>query len=313
MFTLPSGLTQHPNTEGNLKIWQKTMKTHLLRYLHSIGLLGEVPAKEPAPRKVLARSVCFLHDEADNPNAFLLYADGYACMTHQCHQNRTFGLNLEGLIRHMVFRVTQEVMPWWKAWDYARSNKARLKKLVGESARHVTTKSSEHKPVEWTLKDLASSLSTPDAYYLKRGYRPETLEHFGVGTCVRPLPDGKNLPGWSIIPIPDLPNQPLCGYTARNPRWHDGSPYPKWYHAVSRRNCLFNSYAASKKLWPLIFCEGPGCVMRFHEAGFPGGIATLGTTLTSGQYYKFLSIYYNQRVLIAADADEPGQKFAEEL
>jgi hypothetical protein len=156
--------------------------------------------------------------------------------------------------------------------------------------------------VEWTLKDLASSLSTPDAYYLKRGYRPETLEHFGVGTCLRPLPDGKNLPGWSIIPIPDLPNQPLCGYTARNPRWHDGSPYPKWYHAVSRRNCLFNSYAASKR-----------CVMRFHEAGFPGGIATLGTTLTSGQYYKFLSIYYNQRVLIAADANEPGQKFAEEL
>src|SRR5262249_7826156 len=100
---------------------------NVLRYLADLGLIGEVPDEHPASRRVLARSVCFLHDGADNPNAFLLFADGFACTTKGCHKDKTFGCNLPGLVRHMVYRVTGEVMDWRPAWKYARANRDRLR------------------------------------------------------------------------------------------------------------------------------------------------------------------------------------------
>src|SRR3954454_10336221 len=109
----------------------------VMHYLSAIGLLDQVPKVHPGTRKVLARSVCFLHDGADNPNAFLLFADGYVCDTNKCHMDRKFGCNLPGLIRHMVYRLTGREMDWPAAWRYAKANPSAFKQLVGDDVRHA--------------------------------------------------------------------------------------------------------------------------------------------------------------------------------
>jgi hypothetical protein len=290
------------------------MKKYLLHFLQRLGLLAEVPETLPSKGKVLARSVCFLHDGADNPNAFLLYADGFVCTTNQCHHTMEFGHNLEGLIRLMVHKVTNKVMPWKEAWRFAQNNVDLLKELIGERVRHACGDSSGDRIITWSREDLADCLKVPDAYYLGRGFRPETLEFYGVGTCVRPLPDGNDrLLGWSIIPVLDWGDPRPLGYTARNPRWVPGGAHPKWHHAVSRSQCLFNMGNFWPGSDPLIICEGPGCVMRFREAGLLSAVATLGASLSDRQYGLFMCVLYHQQVYIAADADEAGRQFAENV
>jgi len=286
----------------------------ILYFLKSIGLLARVPGC-PAPGKVLARSACFLHG-GDNPNALLLFVDGYACETRQCHKDKTFGLNLPGLVRHMVYKVTGEVMPWRPAWRFAQDNAARLEATGGETVRHAKAASKRPLHVDWSAADLAACLEIPDPFYLTRGFQAETLVHFGVGRCVRPLPDGKDRSGWSVVPVLGGPYKVPHGYSARNPRWFEGGELPKWVHAFARNDCLFNADAAERSRGPIILCEGPGEVMRFYEAGLDGAVAVMGNSLSGTQQILFGMIhslrYNGNDIFIAADADETGRKFAQE-
>src|SRR5689334_1099355 len=100
-----------------------TRNQRLLKFLREIDLLDEVPDEEPMAGTVLSRRCCPLHDGADNPLAFLVYSDGYACQTHQCHKNNEFGPNHFGLIRHLVFRATGKVMNFREAIRHAEANK----------------------------------------------------------------------------------------------------------------------------------------------------------------------------------------------
>ena len=285
------------------------MNLPVLQLLKQIGLIETIPDDLPPPGKPLARGVCPLHDGADNPNAFVVYADGFVCATHHCHKTREFGHNLEGLIRHMAHKVTGEVMAWRPAWAFARKNVERLKSLIEKTDARPSNKSIQ-RVVTWSLDDLRACLEIPDPFYVSRGYRPETLEYFSVGRCIHPLPDGNDrLVGWSIIPVLKRSHLPPLGYTARNPRWSPGGT--KWIHHVAKSEALFNEQNAG---WggPLIICEGPGDVMRFFEAGLRGAVATLGASLSDQQYFSLLALMdIGRRVYIAADADETGRKFAE--
>src|SRR5262249_26464234 len=152
-------------------------------------------------------------------SAFLLFQDGWSCQTRQRHKDREFGCNLFGLIRHMVFKLTDQVLPWKDAWRYAQAHVGDLRELVGDRARAARA-GAEHEPViSFRREALMSCLEVPAALYLGRGYRPETLAHFGVGACVRPLPDGRDLRGWPVFPVALDASGRNYGYTARNPRW----------------------------------------------------------------------------------------------
>jgi hypothetical protein len=99
------------------------------------------------------------------------------------------------------------------------------------------------------------------------------------------------------------------------PRFGDGVQKVKWLHQFPKGNVLFNGEGAIKAhREPLIICEGPGEVFRFQEGGYSGAVATCGGALSQGQYFSsFLFMDFEGRpVFIAADADEAGQKFAEQ-
>ena len=294
-----------------------TRNRRLLNFLHDIGLLDDLPDNEPAPRTVLARRCCPLHDGADNPLAFLLYADGFACQTHQCHKNKEFGPNLFGLIRYLVYRATRRVMTFREAIQYAERHKGQLAALIPEGVRYKGRNTPSRPPVSYTAEELAACLHIPDDYFLSRGYRPETLNTFGVGTCVRQLPDGKNLQGWSVLPVTDAggtSDRSVVGYTARNPAWVQGGTHPKWVHGVAKSQFLFNYAVAKFGTGPFVICEGPGDAMRWFEAGFPRAVAVMGASISADQMgLLFGPITLAPRVYIAADADEVGREFAELL
>ncbi len=205
-------------------------------------------------------------------------------------------------------------MSFREAKRFGERNKDKLRCLVPEgvsySGRGVVARS----PVTYTTADLAACLRTPDEYFLGRGYRPETLAAFGVGTCVRRLPDGKDLLGWSVVPVTDGQvggPQHVVGYTARNPRWYKGCSGYKWFHAVERSRYLFNGNTAFLGTEPLFICEGPGDVMRFYEAGYKRAVAVLGSSLAEGQNWQLQGLVsIHRKIYIAADADEAGRKFA---
>jgi 5S rRNA maturation endonuclease (ribonuclease M5) len=292
------------------------VKTYLLKFLKEVGLLNAVPESPPGKGKVLARGVCPLHEDADNPHGFLLYADGFACTTVGCHKERGLGSNLEGLVRHLAHRLTGDEMTWHDAWAFARKNVSQVRELVATCKARPANTSSDEQEAFWTADEVVACLEVPSRYYLKRGFRPETLEHFGVGDCVRPLPDGRNLLGWPVVPVPYSWDRGLrAGYTARNPRFGDGVQKVKWLHAFPKRRILFNVENACKAYRePFILCEGPGDVFRFYEGGQRGAMATCGGALSESQYFASFVLKLDGRraVYIAADADEPGEKFAQQ-
>src|SRR5262249_5263143 len=146
-----------------------------------------------------------------------------------------------------VFRETGQEMNWPRAWEWARRNIPKLKKMV--EGRVQASRCNGHVPGQpkWSAHDLAACLQSPDPTFLRRGYRPETLVHFGVGRCVRDLPDRRRLIGWSVFPVLGWSEfgepPPVLGYTARNPNWAKGDSMAKWFHAVKRGSCLFNQQA----------------------------------------------------------------------
>jgi hypothetical protein len=280
------------------------MQPYLQTFFTQIGILQV----EPTPGTVLARGRCFLHD-GDNQTSFLFYHDGFACQTDKCHTDSRFGSRLGGLLRHMVFRLTGEIMEWRPAWTWARTNIEAMRGLIKGHIHAAVVK--EDKPVLWTRDELLSCLFIPDPLYLSRGYRAETLDHFGVGRAICKLPDGKDLFGWSVIPCWGPPDQPPHGYTARNPRWVKNGTADKWKHVVRRGQHLFNAHEAAQGSRDILFItEGPGCVLRLFGAGFPHAVATLGNSMTDDQLLEFQALIApNQQIIIAADEDKGGHGF----
>src|SRR5262249_22483616 len=162
----------------------------------------EAPEEFPGPGVVLARCVCPFHEEADNPAGLVVYSDGWECATRGCHTDRTFGRNPVGLVRRFAHRLSGRGMDWREALTHVKAHRDEVKEMVeAAKAKQSGRASYRKKYVSWSAEDLAACLEVPDPYYLSRGYRPDTLEHFGVGRCVRELPDGEDLRGWSIFPV----------------------------------------------------------------------------------------------------------------
>ena len=288
-----------------------------LYLLRDIGLLKEVPNRSvPTPKKVLARTVCFLHEDADNPMGFILFSDGFACMTKGCHTEELFGNNLIGLIRHLVYRVTGKVMGSNEARKYIKRNKETFKEFVTRNRVHSGSK--PHPEVQWTLDELLACLQIPDPYFLSRGFKPETLVHFGVGRCVRPLPDGRStLIGWPIIPIRRIASTlPPLGYQARNPRYGDGHEKVKYYDGFQKTNAVFTDWdlRRNSRSSHLIIAEGVPTALRLWEAGF-NAVATFGASMSFEQRMDIEWMLYRsekrEQVFFAIDADETGRQFVQ--
>ena len=285
----------------------KTINRCLLFYFKDLGLVVDVPGAWPGDHRVLGRAICPFHDGADDKNGLRIYADGWVCHK-DCHRHSPqLGSNLNGLIRRLVHQATGTVLPWHKAWDYARRNKARFRAMFSEKVGKATGTESTA-GVDYDFSHLMTYLDVPATVYLRRRYRSETLIEFGVGTVVGPLPYSFDLSGWTIVPVLSADGKTLVGWTARNPHWAPGKS-TKWIHNLVKSKFLFNVHRAARARDHLIITESPGNVMRLYEAGFVGSVATLGGPLGNDQRGHFFIAggdNSQKRIIIAADNDPDG-------
>lgn len=173
------------------------------------------------------------------------------------------------------------------------------------------------------------------SYLIKRGLSPETIHEFGLGyapqnaSLYRFLKDkgydddilkesglftyerGIHDKFWNrvMFPIMDYNNR-VIGFGARvmgdaKPKYLN-SPETKLFD--KSRNLYGLNVAKNYGKNNLIICEGYMDVIALHQAGFHQAVASLGTSLTSGQ--ARLLKRYSDTILITYDSDEAGVKAA---
>lgn len=140
-----------------------------------------------------------------------------------------------------------------------------------------------------------------------KGYDDAILKESGLFTYERGIRDKF----WNrvMFPIMDYNNR-VIGFGGRvlgdaKPKYLN-SPETKLFD--KSRNLYGLNFAKNCGKNNLIICEGYMDVIALHQAGFSQAVASLGTSLTSGQ--ARLLKRYSDNVLITYDSDEAGVKAA---
>lgn len=193
-----------------------------------------------------------------------------------------------------------------------------------------------------TARFYYQNLGTPEGktareYLVKRRLSPETVKHFGLGYApndfdslsrhlrskgftdeemiasgMRATKFGKPYDpfrGRLIFPIIDVRGN-VIGFGGR--RLSDEDKGPKYLNTgdtpvYKKTNGVFAlNFAKENKDKQLIICEGYMDVISLHQAGFDNAVASCGTAFTEEQA-RLLS-RYAQEIVLAFDADGPGQK-----
>ncbi len=185
-------------------------------------------------------------------------------------------------------------------------------------------------------------LQSPEAmeYLTKRGLQMPIIRRFGLGYAPEQfgaLTDHLKSQGFTVE---EMRVGFLCGISKKTNRPYDyfrgrvifpiidvtgnviafggriiGSGEPKYLNtsdtpAFHKRNNLFAlNYAKGCCKEEMILCEGYMDVVSLHAAGFENAVATLGTAITPEQARMMKR--YTDKVIIAYDADDAGQRAAE--
>lgn len=143
------------------------------------------------------------------------------------------------------------------------------------------------------FKDYLSSNERAVNYLVsERGFTPETLDYFEAG--YDPERD------MVVVPIHDHEGNliGLNGRSVQDKRFKLSKKMP-------RNKVLFNLHRA-KRYPTAVIAESQFDVMRIHQAGYPNGICSLGSHISSEQM-ALINRYFD-RLIIMTDNDEAGRK-----
>lgn len=157
----------------------------------------------------------------------------------------------------------------------------------------------------WARSAVRQRMEVPAAYYLARGYLPETLERYDVGLWLPGRGEASPMAGRVAVPVFDDAHARVVGVTARSvhPRcpsceqFHDpGGDCPtekrkefaKWMNSPGFRKeaHLYNYWFARehiRRTGVVVLVEGPGDVWRLEEAGVRNSVAMFGNELSDPQ------------------------------
>jgi len=171
-------------------------------------------------------------------------------------------------------------------------------------------------PLDFELKHI--EMNHP--YLLNRGFKPEIIEHFGLGFCSKGLMKDR-----IVIPLRDHEGI-LIGYAGRvvddafiteeNPRYRfpsgrerDGVYYDFQKSLFLYNGCQFNS--DEPDIEELIVCESFTAVWHLMGLGIRGVVSVMGSSCSEEQGDLIASIVVpNGRVIILTDGDDAGIKCA---
>ena len=183
-----------------------------------------------------------------------------------------------------------------------------LKSGRGETAREYFRK---RKLTDETIAHFGlgySDKTGSDVYrYLKKkGYDDEILKASGLVTIDEKRGGRDKFWNRVMFPIMDA-NSRVIGFGGRV--MGDGKPKylnsPETEVFDKSRNLYALNFARSSRRPGFILCEGYMDVIALHQAGFDNALASLGTSLTSGQAAVLKR--YRKEIWLCYDSDEAGQ------
>lgn len=323
-----------------------------MRYEELFDALGVSLGK--TPKQYIG--CCPIHG-GDNAAALNIYRDGYAvkgywkCRTHHCEN--TFKKTIIGFVRGCLSsrrgwaspadkdKVVSfpETMRWIcevflkKKIDDIEVDleEAANKKFVSNINSMVKKEDSETAGIG--RETVRNSLRIPAKYFLDKGYTPEILDKYDIGTCTA---SGREMTGRVVVPVYNQKKM-MIGCTGRSlhPKceecglWHPttmdcphddklkGLKYAKWRNSSKSTLSyhLYNYYEARDKIREysvIIIVEGPADVWRLEQLGIKNSVALFGTELSDEQQV-LIEMSGALSVIILLDMDKPGREACKEI
>lgn len=259
-------------------------------------------------------STCPVHDNSDNPRAFSFSVDKgiWKCWTRDCqHQYRN---DIFGLIRGALSKSNGEDVGFSEALKWAYQfldikNKGFVKiKSEEESdfSQLVNTLSSSIPTKEYKAIEL-EKLEYPSKYFLQRGFKPETLNHFGVGDCCN---NQSKMHDRAVIPIHDEVGQNIVAMIGRSIKEYRSPKFLFYPKGFIKTGLFYNHHRAIDTINStncVYIVEGQGDVWRLYEAGILNAVSIFGKSLSVEQEIK-LSKMPLTHIIVLTDNDQAGRE-----
>jgi len=251
---------------------------------------------------------CPIHG-GDNPNglSISLTHKNWRCWTHNCHEE--FGSDIFGFIRgcrqdptfsdtlRFVCSIYNINKNHNSGVEYKpKVQKTELEEMVNIFKRDTKINSNEYVSDVETLNN--------SFYFEKRGFLPETLDHFEVKDCI-----DKNSKMWNRAIIPVSFRGLQVGYIARatknfiQPKYLFSSGFKKTDYLYNYDNA-FNEIEDKNTLF---LVEGQGDVWRLYEAGVKNAVGLFGKDISESQ--KTLLIQSGAtNLVVLTDNDQAGRE-----
>lgn len=279
---------------------------------------------------------CPIHDSSKDESLSLFttgqkYSGNFVCWTNHCEKEK--GNGALNLIKILLEQKQKKDMKLMEVVDWVLEV---TKSLLPESSINIKEKRAFTKYVdslivskpEFTTKItreyVRSTLVIPCEYYIKRGYKPETLDYFDVGLCTK---QKTQMYMRAVVPVysenymvgcvgRSLNSKcGICGkYHQKNKMCPTNKIEERWAEKwVNSENFCASKYfytglesiKAVEESQSVILVEGQGDVWRLHEAGFKNVFGLFGCSLSEDQKLILESMKISN-IFLALDSDEAG-------
>ena len=256
---------------------------------------------------------CPIHEGSDNDRGFSISTDKlvWKCWTRDCES--VYGRDIFGLVRGILSSQSTEEASFGDALKYMCSalgikgdNKKAPKKERPDEFVELVNMFSKHsgpqgpKSIEIKKYDLQ-----PSKYFSSRGFRAETLEHFGVGDC---YDKNSDMYQRAVIPI-RTPSGDLFAYLGRAIKDYI-KPKFLFTSGFDKRFFLYNLDLAihrARETSTLLITEGQGDVWKLFEYGASNAVGIFGKTITKQQENEMLKNGITKLVILT-DNDQAGRE-----
>ncbi len=266
---------------------------------------------------------CPIHG-GDNPEGCSIFTDGntakgnWNCWTQHCEEE--YGRNLFGFVRGVLSNQKASDVSILETvkfcLEFLDLDVKELDILTDIESNNeiklldIFKRSPERNALDVNRQTVIDTIQIPADYYLKRGYKEETLTRFDIGTCTK---KNKPMSGRVVVPIYDE-DYNYIGCIGRSFRQNMN---PKWLHSKGFRKSsyLYGLNLAKDKILETstaVLVEGQGDVWRMHEAGVENTVGIFGASLSDDQLV-LLEASGALNLVILTDYDEAGNKAAEQI
>jgi 5S rRNA maturation endonuclease (ribonuclease M5) len=258
-------------------------------------------------------STCPVHESSDNPRAFSFSKDRgiWKCWTRECqneYRNDILGL-IHGILSKNGPIEFGKALAWiHKEFGIVTTTiEPKLEVVEDELSDIIKHIHDDIRFPECSALNLKINLNVPSKYFINRGFKAETLMHFGVGDCTDKT---SKLYDRSVIPIHDDTGENIIAYIGRSTKEYKLPKFLIYPKGFDKRFSFYNMHRALpfiKKSNTVFIVEGQGDVWKLYESGIYNAIGIFGRTLTKEQQKKLQTLPITHLVVLT-DNDQAGRE-----